>query len=127
LSYRYFFTGAALAVAVLLVLLAAALLVLFLACGLVLFLVLLVLWAAGLLATLEVLAGVWAANVRGMVATANAITANRFFFIFSLPAGPSPAYISILRRIDLELDSLRRLLKPPNSGIRWLTFISLRN
>jgi hypothetical protein len=111
----------------LLVLVAAALLVLFLACGLVLFLVLLVLWAAGLLATLEVLAGVWAANVRGIVATANAITANRFFFIFSLPAGPSPAYSSILRRIDLELDSLRRLSKPPNSGLWWLTFISPRN
>jgi hypothetical protein len=36
---------------------------------------------------------VWAANVRGMVATANAIAANKVFFIFSLPAGHCPLTI----------------------------------
>jgi hypothetical protein len=34
-----------------------------------------------------------------MVATASAIAAIKVFFIFSLPAGPSPAYNLILRRM----------------------------
>lgn len=42
--------------------------------------------AAGLAATL-LLAGAWAANIRGMEATANAIVANNVFFIFFSPCG----------------------------------------
>jgi hypothetical protein len=59
----------------------------------------------------------WAANVRGMVAKANAIVANSVFFIFFLPAGPSPAYISILRPAAFKLDSPDRLSQAPKSGL----------
>ena len=93
-----------------------------------------VLLAAGLAATVDVLEapagavllGAWA-NVRGMVATASAIVAIKFVFIFSLPAGPSPAYSSILRWNARKHDSLRRLENPPNSGLPGLMFISLEN
>ena len=46
------------------------------------------------------LAGVWAANVRGMVATANAIVARIvFFMIFFSPLRALPAYNPIMRPI----------------------------
>jgi hypothetical protein len=101
----------------------AAVLVLFFTCFLVLFAVLLaaglvVLEAAGAVACVR-------ANIRGMEATVNAI-ASKVVFIFSLPAG-SPAYSSIVRRNGGEFDSLRRLWKTPNSGLRRLRFISVRN
>jgi len=74
-------TGVAEGVAVL-----AALLVLFLVPFLVAFFaVLLVL--AGVPAGVAALVA-WAANVRGMVATARAIVANSVFFIFFSPCGP---------------------------------------
>ena len=101
--------------------------------GLVLFLDGLVFFwlPAAAVVVLELLAGAaafgaWAANIRGIEATAKAIVANKVVFIFSLPAGPSPAYSFILRPIARELDSLRRLSNPTNSGLSWLMFISLR-
>jgi len=68
----------------------AVVLVLFLVLGLVLFLVA---FAGVLLVLADVPAGdaalgAWAANVRGMVATARAIAANKVFFIFFSPCGP---------------------------------------
>jgi hypothetical protein len=81
-----FLTGVVAAVVVVAGFAAEAVLVLFLA-GLVLFFgVVALLAAAGLAATL-LLAGAWAANIRGMEATANAIVANNVFFIFFSPCG----------------------------------------
>jgi hypothetical protein len=106
-------------------------LVLFLVVGLVLFLVDLAL--AGVVLVLadvpagDAALGAWAAKVKGMVATAKAIAAKNVVFIFSLPAGPSPAYNLILRQLAIGIDSLRRLSQAPKSGLPGLTFISLRN
>jgi hypothetical protein len=85
----------------------AAVLVLFLVPFLVAFFAV-VLVLAGVAAGVAALVA-WAANVRGIVATARAIVAISLFFIFSLPAGPSPAYKSIMRSFAFFFDSLRRL------------------
>lgn len=70
------------------------------------------------------LAGVCAANINGMEATANAIASKLFFISFFSLAGSLPAYNSMLRQIGWKLDSLRRLQRVPNSGQRALRFIS---
>jgi hypothetical protein len=60
----------------------------------------------------------WAANVRGMVATARAIVANSVFFIFFFSlAGLMPAHNSIMSLLPIFLDSLRRLSAAPKSGV----------
>ena len=67
-------------------------------------------------------AGDWAANVKGMAATANPIAKSVFFISFSL-AGLLPAHNFILRQAARKLDSLRRLIARPNTGASRLMFI----
>jgi hypothetical protein len=52
---------------------------------------------------------VWAANVRGIVATASAIASKLFFIFFSPWRAVLPAHKSILRLLARNIDSLRRL------------------
>lgn len=66
-------------------------------------------------------AGDWAANVKGMAATARPII-NSVFFISFLPCGLLPAHNFILRQAARKLDSLRRLIARPNWGGRRLMF-----
>lgn len=92
------------------------------------FFVALVLLDTGLLALAVLLEGAaalgaWAANVRGMVATANAMAANKVFFIFFSLLGSLPAYNSMVRQMAEKLDSLRRLWNGPKSHLPGLTFI----
>ena len=80
-----------------------------------------VLPAAGGLAWLAA----WCAANMGMEATAKAIAIKLFFIFFFLPCGPLPAHKSIMPRLPLKHDSLRRLSNPPNWGLWRLMFISL--
>jgi hypothetical protein len=69
-------------------------------------------------------AGAWAANVKGMAATANPIAKSVFFMVLFLPCGLLlPAHNLMLRQAARKLDSLRRLIAVPNSGAPRLMFI----
>ena len=78
----------------------------------------------GLFCPAGVEAGAWAANVRGMAATANPIAKSVFFMVLFLPCGLLlPAHNLMLRQAARKLDSLRRLIAAPNSGAPRLMFI----
>lgn len=93
------------------------------ACFLVCFFTLAV-GAAGVEPLAGGLAGVCAANVRGMVAKARAIVIKVVFIFFSCGLLP-PAHNPIMRPIRSKHDSRRRLIRAPNSGLKWLSFLRL--
>ena len=79
------------------------------------FLVLAVVAACVPLPLVAGVAGVACANVKGMVATASAIASKLFFIFPSFRRAFLPAHNSMVRWMRWKHDSLRRLVRPPNS------------
>src|SRR5271157_6032392 len=71
--------------------------------------------ACGALLLVAGLAGVACANVKGKVAAASAIASKLVFIFPSFRRASLPAHNSMVRWIRWKHDSLRRLVRPPNS------------